>query len=75
MKDKNDLQEMYTALRVTQRRQNQGPEADRTGGGLYFVPRSWRDNNFPGFMSHFSSYSGLLQADKNWHVTPPGPST
>ena len=69
MKDKDVLQEISTALWVTQRRQNQDPEADSTGGGLHFVSRSWRDNNFPGFIRYFSSYSGLLRADKNWHVT------
>lgn len=74
MKDKDDLQEIHTALWVTQRSQNQGPEADSTGGGLYFVSRSWKDNNFPGFIPHFSSYSDLLQGDKTWHVTPPSPS-
>lgn len=73
MKDKDALQEIYTVLWVTQRRQNQGPEADSTGSGLYFVTQSWRDN-FPGFIPHFCSYSGLLRADKNCHVTPPSPS-
>lgn len=74
MKDKDDLQETHTALRMTQRRQNQEPEGDSTGSMLYFVPRSWRDDSFPVFIPHFSNYSGLLQADHNWHVTPPGQS-
>lgn len=38
MKDKDDLQEIHTALRVTQRRQNQGPEGESIDSMLYFVP-------------------------------------
>lgn len=74
MKDKDELQEIHTALRVTERRQNQVLEADSTGCELHFVSRSWRDKSFPGFKHNFSNYSGLFWADKTWHTTPSGPS-